>query len=355
MARLYQRTVSRKPAESPGTVAYQGAPKAAQVSMTVFDYKDDVLQERTVTDVRECLPYRDTDTVTWINIDGLHDTQALRVLNDHFGIHLLVQEDIVNTYQRPKVEDFGDYLFIVLHMLSSPGDGFHIQSEQLSLVLGRNFVISFQEIPGDVLEPVRERLRKGKGRIRTGGADYLAYALLDAVIDHYFLILEKFGDLIEDLEEDLLNHPSPEQLRQVHRIKREMILMRRTTWPLRELVGFLERAESPLIQERTKPFLRDVYDHTVQVAEAVETFRDMLTGLQDLYLSSLSNRMNEVMKVLTIAAVVFAPLTFIAGIYGMNFEFMPELKWRYGYPAVWGVMAAITVGMIIFFRRRKYF
>lgn len=354
MARVYHRTISRIPAEPPGTVQYQGARKTDQVSITVFDYKDDSFQERTITDIRDCLPYRDTDTVTWINIDGLHDTEALKLLNDHFGIHLLVQEDIVNTYQRPKVEDFGDYLFIVMHMLSSPGEGFHIQSEQLSLVLGRNFVISFQEIPGDVLDPVRERLRKGKGRIRAGGADYLAYALLDAVVDHYFLILEKFGELIEDLEEDLLDHPSPDHLRQTHRCKREMILMRRTVWPLRELVGYLERAETPLIQAKTGPFLRDVYDHTVQVAEAVETFRDMLTGLQDLYLSSISNRMNEIMKVLTIAAVVFAPLTFIAGIYGMNFEFMPELGWRYGYPAVWAVMLITTLGMVAFFRKRKF-
>lgn len=355
MAKLYHRTVSRQPAQSPGTVEYLGTKKTDEVVITVFDFKDDYLQERTIEDIRECFPLRDTDTVTWINIDGLHDVQALKTLNDHFGIHLLVQEDIVNTYQRPKVEDFGDYLFIVMHMLSSPGDGFHIQSEQLSVVLGRNFVISFQEIPGDVLGPVRERLRKGKGRIRTGGADYLAYALLDAVVDHYFLILEKFGELIEDLEEELLDRPDPSHLGQIHRYKREMILMRRTVWPLRELVGYLERAESDLIQAKTVPFLRDVYDHTVQVAEAVETFRDMLSGLQEIYLSSISNRMNEVMKVLTIASVIFAPLTFIVGVYGMNFAFMPELTWRYGYLAVWGVMVVTTLGMLAFFRKRKYF
>ncbi|MGD9545914.1 MAG: magnesium/cobalt transporter CorA [Candidatus Krumholzibacteriia bacterium] len=353
MAKLY-RKVTRKPAQPPGTVEFTGLKKTDDVVITVIDYKDGAFEERRVADVAACLPFRDSDSTTWINIDGLHDIESLKVLSDHFGIHPLVQEDIVNTHQRPKVEDYDAYLFIVIHMLSATVGPFDIHSEQISLLLGPDFVISFQEKPGDVFEPVRERLRVGKGRIRGWGADYLAYALLDAVVDHYFTILEKAGELIEFLEEELLEKPDPTHLQLVHHYKREMILMRRAVWPLREVVGYLERAESELIQDRVSPFLRDVYDHTVQVAESVETFRDMLSGLQDLYLSSISNKMNEVMKVLTIAATIFVPLTFFAGIYGMNFEHMPELGWKWSYPVFWVFIILCAGGMLAFFRRRKY-
>lgn len=353
MSKLFRHRVS-KPAQPPGTVEFLGRIKTEEIVITVIDYEDGRFEEKRVEDIAECLPFRDTDSTTWINIDGLHDVGCLKAISDHFGIHPLVQEDIVNAHQRPKVEDYDAYLFIITHMLNATDDPFGIRSEQISLILGPNFVISFQERPGDVFEPVRERLRKGKGRIRDWGADYLAYALLDAVVDHYFIILEKAGELIETVEESLLESPDPSHLQLVHQYKREMILMRRAVWPLREVIGFLERAESGLIQERVGPFLRDVYDHTIQVAESIETFRDMLSGLQDLYLSSISNKMNEVMKVLTIAATIFVPLTFIAGIYGMNFEHMPELGWKWSYPVFWGVIVGAAGGMVAFFRRRKY-
>lgn len=353
MSKLF-RPKARKPALPPGTVEFTGRVKTEEVIVTVIDFKDDYFEERTVADVADCFPFRDSDSTTWINVDGLHDVNGLKAISDYFGIHPLVQEDIVNAHQRPKVEEFDEYLFVITHMLNATTDPFDIHAEQISLILGRNFVISFQEQPGDVFDPVRERLRKGKGRIRGWGADYLAYTLLDAVVDNYFLILEKAGDLIETLEEELLITPTPAHLQLVHHYKREMILMRRAVWPLREVIGFLERAESDLIQERVSPFLRDVYDHTIQVAESVETFRDMLSGLQDLYLSSISNKMNEVMKVLTIAATIFVPLTFIAGIYGMNFEVMPELSWKWSYPIFWVVIVSATTGMIVFFRRRNY-
>jgi magnesium transporter len=241
-----------------------------------------------------------------------------------------------------------------LKMLYLDNETSETQVEQVSLVFGKNFVISFQEKQGDIFETIRERIRNGKGRIRKMGTDYLAYALIDAVVDHYFIILEKDGEKIEELEDKVVSDPKPETLQKIHRLKREMIFLRRSVWPLRELVNSLERGESPLIHKATRIYLRDVYDHTIQVIDTLETYRDMLSGMHDTYLSSISNRMNEVMKVLTIIATIFIPLTFIAGIYGMNFEFMPELKWRWAYFSVWGVILIVAVFMLIFFRRKKW-
>jgi magnesium transporter len=229
-----------------------------------------------------------------------------------------------------------------------------IKVEQVSLILGENFVISFQETEGDIFNPIRERVRNNKGRVRKMGADYLAYVLIDAVVDNYFLILEALGEQIESMEEELVANPTPETLQTIHNLKREMIFLRKSVWPLRELISGLERGESALIRESTGIYLRDVYDHTIQVIDTVETFRDMLSGMLDIYLSSVSNRMNEVMKVLTIIATIFIPLTFLAGIYGMNFEFMPELRWHWSYPLVWCVMIVIGVAMIFYFKRKKW-
>lgn len=342
------------PALPPGTLQFMGPPKSDEVAISVIDFDEDSITEIQVSDVSECLPFKETPTTTWINISGLHNLEALKTISDHFDIHPLVQEDIINTHQRPKVEDFETYMYIVARMLSFNEVPFVIKSEQVSILLGPNFLITFQERPGDVFEEVRKRLRLGRGRIRGWGPDYLLYALVDAVVDHYFLILERLGELLEDLEEDLLESPVPAQLHLVHSYKREMILMRRAVWPLREAVSRLERDETPLIKHRMLPFLRDVYDHTIQVADAVDTFRDMLSGLGDLYLSSVSNRMNEVMKVLTIAATIFVPLTSLAGIYGMNFEHMPELAWKWSYPIFWTISITLVVVMVAFFRRRKY-
>ncbi|MBU1007086.1 MAG: magnesium/cobalt transporter CorA, partial [Candidatus Omnitrophica bacterium] len=229
-----------------------------------------------------------------------------------------------------------------------------IESEQVSLVLGRNFVLSFQETEGDVFDPIRNRIKNAKSRIRSMGADYLAYSLLDAVIDNYFAIIEKLGERIEDMEEDLMNNPTPKTLRIIHTLKRDMIFLRKSVWPLREVVNNMERGDTELIKDPTRIFLRDVYDHTIQVIDSVETFRDTVSGMLDIYLSSISNKMNEVMKVLTIIATIFIPTTFIAGIYGMNFHNMPELSWKYGYPAVWAVIILVILGMLAYFRRRKW-
>jgi magnesium transporter len=292
--------------------------------------------------------------VTWIDIEGVNHAETLEKLGQCYGIHPLVLEDIMATDQRPKVEDFGSYLFIVLKMIRYNKNG-DIEIEQVSLILGRNYLLSFQEgKEGDVFNPVRERIRHGKGRIRQMGADYLAYALMDAVVDNYFSVLENLGEEIESIEERLIADPAPETIRTIHRLKREMIYLRKSVWPLREAVSALERRESPLISETTAVYLKDVYDHTIQVIDNIETFRDILSGMLDIYLTSINYRLNAVMKVLTIIATIFMPLSFIASVYGMNFKYMPELGWEYGYPALWGVMIVITAGMLLVFWKKKW-
>jgi len=339
---------------SPGTLVHVGERKVEKTRITVIDYDLDHFLEKEVESVEECLPFHETSTVTWINIDGVHDPAVIDRLGRAFGLHPLILEDIMTTSQRPKLEDLGGSIYVVLRMLEFAGAKEAIATDQLSLVFGKNFVLSFQERPGDMFDPVRERIRHGKGRVRKMGPDYLAYALMDAVVDHYFAVLEKLGERVEELEDELVADPRQETLHEIHALKREMLFLRKSVWPLREVVAGLERAESDLIQATTGIFLRDVYDHTIQVIDNVETFRDMLSGMLETYLSSVSNRMNEVMKVLTIIATIFIPLTFIVGIYGMNFEHMPELKWRFGYYLVWGVMLAVGVGMAFYFKRKKW-
>ena len=339
---------------SPGTLVHIGDKKTDRTRITIIDYDEVQFQEQEIKTVDECFPFKDTPTVTWINIDGLHEIDVIERLGIHFNIHPLILEDIVNTGQRPKIEDFEDYIFVVIKMLSIDEEGNEINAEQISVLLGSNFVISFQERPGDVFDSIRERIRKGKGRIRKMGADYLAYALLDSVVDHYFIILESVGDRVESLEEDLVIHPVPETLQSIHHLKREMIFLRRSVWPLREVISVLERGESALIKQSTGIFLRDVYDHTIQVMDTIETFRDIVSGMLDVYLSSISNKMNEVMKVLTIIATIFIPLTFMAGVYGMNFKYMPELELHWAYPAAWIAMVTVGVVMVIYFKRKKW-
>ncbi len=354
MTKLIKRR-SNKSGLPPGTLVHIGEKKTEKVRITILDYDETQLEEKEVKTIEECFPFKDKPTTTWINIEGLHEIDIIEKIGNHFSLHPLLLEDIVNTEQRPKMEDYGEHIFIVLKMLSHDDKANQIKSEQVSLVLGSNYIISFQEgIEGDVFETVRERIRNGKGRIRKMGADYLAYSLMDAIVDHYFFILEKLGERIEDIEDELVTNPSQETLRTIHHLKREMISLRKSVWPLREVLGCLERGESSLIQITTRVYLRDVYDHTIQIIDTMETYRDTLSGILDIYLSSISNRMNEIMKVLTIIATIFIPLTFIVGIYGMNFEHMPELKWRVGYFIVWGIMAIVALGMLFYFRKRKW-
>jgi magnesium transporter len=329
-------------------------PKAEKTRITVIDYDADNFLEKEVENLEECIAFHETSTVTWINVDGVHDSTVIEKLGGCFGIHPLILEDIMTTSERPKIEDLGDMIYIVFQAVDLRDAGLEVDTEQLSLVLGKNFVLTFQERPGDAFDPVRDRIRRGKGRLRKMGPDYLAYALLDAAVDDYFVALEKIGERIDGLEDELVVDPRKETLNRIHSLRREMIYLRKAAWPLREMVGGLQRLESPLIQGGTNIFLRDVYDHTIQVIDSIETFREMLSGMLETYLSSLSNRMNEVMKVLTIIATIFIPLTFIAGVYGMNFKFMPELEWRWGYFVVWGLMLIVGVLMALYFKRKKW-
>jgi len=350
----FVRKMRGKVAQPPGTLVHVGDRKTETVTMGLTRYNNDTVEEKAITDPRECRTENDFKGVCWVNVTGIHDVQTIETLGTRFGLHPLVMEDIVNTYQRPKFEEMDDYIFTVLKMLYYDKAEKEVKVEHISIILGDRSVITFQEQAGDVFDPVRDRIRFSKGRIRKLDADYLFYSLMDAVVDNYFMVLETIGEEIEDLEDRLLEHPTPQILKSVHRLKQEMIYLRKGVWPLREVINGLLKSESKRIKKGTRIFMRDVYDHTISVIETVETYRDMVAGLQDLYLSSISNKMNEVMKVLTIIATIFIPLTFIAGIYGMNFDVMPELKWKFGYFAVWGVMAAIAVFMLIYFRRRKW-
>ena len=340
----------------PGTLVHIGEKRTEPVRISILDYAEDQVEEVQAGEVSDCLKYKDKPTVTWINLEGIQQIEVIEALGRHFDLHPLVLEDILNTDQRPKVEDFGVYLHIVLKMFSLDAGQEKVQSEQISLILTKKFVLSFQEgLEGDVLNPLRERIRTDKGSIRKMGADYLAYSIIDGIVDNYFVILERLGEKVEELQEELVARPDPHMLRNLHQLKNEMILLRKAVWPLREVISSLERADSPLIQSSTKIFLRDVYDHTIQVIDSIETFRDLLSGMLDIYLSSLSYRMNEIMKVLTIIATLFIPLTFIVGIYGMNFRYLPELDWRWGYFVVWAVMIAVGTGMVVYFKRKKWF
>jgi magnesium transporter len=343
---------SRKAGLPPGTLVHIGERKTETAQITVIDYDETQFTQEKVKKIEECFPFKDKPTVTWINIDGLHDVKVIEKLGRHFGLHPLLLEDILNTEQRPKMEDFGDYIFLVLKMLYYEDNTKQIEAEQVSLVLGPNWVITFQEREGDVFNTVRERIKKG--RFRKMGADYLAYSLVDAIVDHYFIILEEFGEEIEVTETELATNPARETLQTIHTMKKEMVFLRKSVWPLRELVSSLERSGSPLIRESTGIYLRDIYDHTIEVIDTVESFRDMISGMLDIYLSSISNRMNEVMKVLTIFAAIFIPLTFVVGIYGMNFEYMPELRWHWGYFGVLIGMASVAGGMLVYFRRKRW-
>jgi magnesium transporter len=349
------KKISGKAGLPPGTLVHIGEKKSEKVRITVMEYNEGECRERDLASLNEYIPSQDKSTITWINIDGLHQMEVIETIGRLFNLHPLTLEDIVNTGQYPKLEDYRHYLFIVLKMLYYHEQKNFIESEQVSLCLCSNVVISFQEEPGkDLFDPVRERIKSGKGRISKMGADYLTYSLIDAVVDSYFIILEKLGEKITVLEEKVMSEPTQKFLHEIHAIKREMIFLRKSIWPLREVVRSLERGDSLLIQDSVHIYLRDVYDHTIRIIETIETFRDILSSILDIYLSSVSNRINAVMKVLTIIATIFMPLTFIAGVYGMNFRHMPELEWRWGYPLILLGMASLGISMLIFFRRKKW-
>lgn len=338
----------------PGTLVHIGERKLETARITAIHYDESSLEEIEIDNVQDCLALKERPPVNWINIDGVHDVEVLETLGGHFGLHPLVLEDIVNTAQRPKIEDHGDYVYVVLKMLSHDEKNHGISSEQVSLILGRSFVLSFQERAGDVFDPVRKRIRAGRPALRKSGPDYLAYSLLDAIVDNYFIILEKMDERIEELEDKSITDLTPKTLQGIHNLRRDLIFLGRSAWPLREILAHLTREDSPLIQEGTQIYLRDVYDHTVQVIDNIETFRERVSGVQEIYLSSLSNNMNSIMKFLTIIGTIFIPLTFIVGVYGMNFKHMPELGWKLAYPILWVVMVSLGVAMVAIFWKKKW-
>lgn len=340
---------------SPGTMVFVGEQKRERARIDIFDYNAESLREKRDVDLRACFEFcGDDDSVTWINVNGVHDVGLIESLGEHFGLHPMTLEDLVNTTQRPKVEEFPHYLFIVMKMMAFNSTSHMIDIENVSLILGSNILLSFLEDDGDVFDALRERLKKGKGRIRQMKADYLAYALMDAVVDHYFLAIEQIGDLIEEIDDKILEDPQENDIQDIHYLKRDVLTLRKAAWPCREVISAIEKGESNVLTTSTKVYWRDLYDHCIQVIDMVETYRDILGGMHDTYLSSLSNRMNEVMKTLTIISSVFIPLTFIAGVYGMNFENMPELRWRLGYHGVLAVMLTIGVSLVIYFRRKRW-
>ena len=348
---------------SPGSVIYTGPARDAPVTFDVISYDGDHFEELRQLTLEQALERVRTDPgVRWLNVNGVHRTEVIERIGAALDLHPLTMEDIVSLGQRPKIEDYERYLYIALRMLAyGPEDAGgeegedELDNEQLSLILLDKIVVTFQERAGDVFEPLRERLRQGKGRLRKLGADYLAYALMDIVIDRYFAVVEDYGDAIEELEAEILANPTTEVLQRVNHLKRETLLVRKAVWPLREVIAGLEREEGDLMSPTAITYLRDAHDHAIQVIDTVESLRDMLTNLHDMYLSALSYRMNDVMKVLTIIATIFIPLSFLVGVYGMNFHFMPELSWHWGYFALWGLMLVIAFGMLAIFRRRGWF
>ena len=345
---------TKKAGLPPGTLLYTGDTVAREVKITLTRYDEKDFAQHEAKTAEECVHAAGAEAVTWVDVDGVHQVDIIRRLGECYALHPLVAEDIVNTDQRPKIEDYGDYLYIVLKMLYIDGARW-IRSEQVSVVLGRGFVLSFHEGKSvDIFHSIRERIRNEKGRIRKMGPDFLMHALLDAIVDNYFVIMEDAGEQIESLENLLIAGPSQATLRSLHVHKRKLIFLRRSVWPLREVLASLERGDSTLVGDAARTYLRDVYDHTIQVIETIEAYRDILAGMLDIYLTGINNRLNEIIKVLTIITTFFMPLTFVAGIYGMNFKHMPELEWQWGYPAVLSVFAAISISMLAFFRRKKW-
>ncbi len=353
MRKLFKKQ-SPKAGLPPGSLLYVGDKKIEEVKITLVQYNEDKIEKEIVTNLKDCSFDEDMHGVKWLNIDGLHRTDLIDEIGKHFDIHFLVLEDILNTNQRPKMEDYEDYIFITLKMLFFNDVSKDITKEQVSIIMGKNYVISFQEKEYNVFSPVIERLKKSKGPFRCAGPDYLAYVLLDSIIDNYFITLEKVGDQLENLEQELISEPTQHTLEKIYRYKNEILFLSRSIRPLRELIIFLQKSVSPLIDEETDVYLKDLYDHAIRVIDIVESYRDMLTGMMDIYISRVSLKLNEIMKVLTIFASIFIPLTFIVGIYGMNFTYMPELEWKWSYPVLWIMMLSLFFFMLYYFKKKKW-
>ena len=345
---------SEKSGLPPGSLVHVGEVHAHEHKITVVNYNKAAVKKHTVQTIEELLPYKTTDTITWVIVDGLKDVSIIDAIGHHFDIHPLVLEDILNTHQRPKFDEFNDYLFIVVKAISLRNEEFNVEYEQISILILNNFVFTFMEKPDALFDPILNRLDNNKSQIRSLGTDYLAYVIMDTVVDEYFALQDAFDDLIESVEDSLLSDPSSQTLATIQKIKRELIFLRRSVSLLRELLAAVHRSESPLLNEKTKRYFGDIYDHAIRIIEAMESYRDLIAGMLDIYLSSVSNKMNETMKVLTVFASIFIPLTFIAGVYGMNFEYMPELKWRWSYPVLWVFFIVVSVFLLRFFKKKNW-
>lgn len=347
-------SASQKTGLEPGTVVHVGERQEAETKIRLIEFDTTGFSVKDCTGQRDLMPSKYRQTVSWFRITGLHDVKLIEVLGQDFGIHQLVLEDIVNTHQRPKVEEFDNFIFIVFRAIRFQPETIDFTNEQLSIILGRNFILSFEESDAGLLQPIVDRIKNSRGKFRSQGADYLSYSIIDLVVDQYFLIEDRLDEIVEILEDELLSSPEPEMLNRIQKLKRGMIFLRRAVSPLRELLTALLRSESELITENTKIYIRDIYDHAIRVIEGLDSYRDLISGMLEIYLSSISNKMNEIMKVLTVFATIFIPLTFFAGVYGMNFEFMPELKWQWAYPVFWLIVLATGAGLLVYFRRKKW-
>lgn len=345
---------SRKAGLPAGELVHVGEMHEATSSITLLDYDKDNLRVHQIDSIQDLLPFKSSESMSWVIIEGLADVELIQQLGEAFDIHPLVLEDIVSTHQRPKLDEFDDYLYLVLKRLEVASDSFVVTQEQVSLLLFDNMLFTFKEKRDDLFTPVITRLQTEKSRLRAQTTDYLAYVVLDTIVDGYFTVQDSLDQFSDDIEEKLLDQPGPELLTRIQKVKRELIFVRKSLSPLREMLAALERCESTLLSEKTHIYLRDVYDHTIRVIEAMDSYRDLITGMLEMYLSSVSNRLNEVMKLLTVFATIFIPLTFITGIYGMNFQNMPELKWPWAYPTLWLVFISIAVSLLIYFRKRKW-
>lgn len=347
-------SISKKKGLPHGSLVHIGRRISEEVKVTAFIYDRDHAEMREITDVRKDLPLPDKQKVTWINVDGLHDVKLIESIGEQFGLHHLFLEDIMNTESRSKVEDLGEYIFTVMKVPFQYQGEEGIIADQISLILGKNYVITFQERQGDVFNRVSHVIQTPGSRVRKEGSDYLAYLLIDAVVDLGLSVLESIGDTIEDTEDMLLGQPDQDSYQRIHVLKKDILFLRKAILPMREIVNFLERGESDLIRENTRIYFKDVYDHTIQVMDTLDTYRDIISGMLDMYLSSISNRLNQVMKVLTVFATIFIPLTFLAGVYGMNFDYMPELHWRWAYPVFWLVAISIGLFMLDMFKKKNW-
>ena len=343
--------------QDPGTIFYVGTKESNRpAKLDLIEYNEAFFQESTLNNISQCNHTLGQNTVKWLNVDGVYDSKAIAEIGKKFSLHPLLLEDVTNTLQRPKVDEYENVLFVVAKMLRYDEIKKCIEIEQVSLVLGENFLISFQEdIEGDLFDHLRIQIRNNKQKITKSKADYLLYLMLDIMVDHYFVMLEKIGEEMDEMEDLLISDTQKDILTDIYRLKRELILLRKNIWPMREMLGTLERADFSLLSKSSHFYFRDIYDHAIQAIETIEMDRDMLSGMMEIYLTTASNRLNSIMKVLTTIYTIFIPLTFIVGVYGMNFDFMPELHWKYGYLSVWVIMITTVIFMIIYFKRKKWF